>query len=164
MKTVRQRTKMAIVAVMTLLMTALWSAQALAGVVTLTLVRTSTLTNVSDAAGVWQHESGNVLKGAVVVGQYALHRRVTTPGTSAQNVAMETITLFFSTPVSSPPQNVTLQGAHDFDNGRFVGSVSAASNRHNWIQGADATMTPTAVVGTSTLGIAWAGANQLTLP
>ena len=44
-----------------------------AGSVGLTLTRT-TLTNVSDAAGLWQHQAGNIMKGGVKVGQYLLHR------------------------------------------------------------------------------------------
>ena len=39
---------------------------------------------------------------------------------------MLTATLFFETG-SNPPQTITLQGAHDFDNGGYTGSVSATS-------------------------------------
>jgi hypothetical protein len=146
-----------------LLAPALWSGQSLAGAVALTLQR-ATLTNVVDAAGTWQHEGGTVLKGATKVGDYALHRRVTTGGTNAQNTAMETITLFVNNAVGQPPHNVTLQGAHVFSSGRFSGSVSAASNRFSWINGADAAMVPTQTIGISTLTIVWTGSNQLTLP
>ena len=59
---------------------------------------------------------------------------------------------------------MTLQGAHSFSSGRFTGSVSAASNSYTWIQNADASIGSTGTIGTSTLVIAWAGANQLTLP
>jgi len=76
---------------------------------------------------------------------------------------METVTLFFSN-TGLPPQNVTLQGAHHFSNGNFAGSVSAAASRFSWIKGADAMITSTATVGTSTLTINWVGAPQLTLP
>ena len=133
---------------------------AFAGGVSLSLVR-STLVNVPDAAGLWQHEGGRIMKGAVVVGNYAIHRRVTNGGTNAQNTAMETVTLFFA---GTPPANITLQGAHSFSSGRFIGSVSAGSNRYSWIQDADAVLSPTAVLGTSTLTLQWTGANQLTLP
>jgi hypothetical protein len=139
-----------------LLLVVSWTPQALAGSVSLTLVR-STLTNVDDAAGRWQHEGGNITKGSVTVGQYAIHRRITNGGTTAQNTAMETVTLFFSN-TGVPPQNVTLQGAHHFSNGHFVGSVSAASNHFSWINGADA------VINVSTLIIQWVGSNHLTLP
>lgn len=133
-----------------------------AGAVSLTLTRT-TLTNVNDAAGTWQHQGGNVLKGGVKVGQYLLTRRVTTGGSTAPlNTAATTITLFLATAAGSAPQNVTLQGAHDFGPGNFRGSVSAASNRYTWLQGADATYSSS---GTSLiLSIGWAGASQLTLP
>ena len=97
-----------------------------AGAVALTLTRT-TLTNVNDAAGLWQHQAGNIMKGGVKVGQYLLHRRVTSGGSTAPlNTAATTITLFFATAAGSAPQNVTLQGAHDFGPGNFRGSVSGA--------------------------------------
>jgi len=142
---------------------ALWAPLANAGSVVLTLTRTA-LTNVPDAAGLWQHQSGNIMKGAVKVGQYALHRRVTTGGTNAPlNTAMTTITLFFAAAGGSAPQNVTLQGAHDFTAGNFRGSVSGASNRFTWVQGGDATYT-SAAAGALRLVIGWNGASQLTLP
>ena len=134
-----------------------------AGAVALTLTRT-TLTNVADAAGLWQHQGGDILKGGLKVGQYALHRRVTTGGTGAPlNTAMTTITLFFATVGGSAPQNVTLQGAHDFGPGNFRGSVSGASNRFTFVQGGDASYASLAG-GNLSLVIAWNGASQLTLP
>jgi hypothetical protein len=143
-----------------LLLVVSWTVQAMAGGVSLTLVR-STLNNVDDAAGRWQHEGGNIQKGSATVGQYAITRRVTTSGTTVQNTAMETITLFFSN-TGTPPQNVTLQGAHHFNNGHFAGSVSAASNHFSWIKGADAAINVNNNI--FTLTIQWVGANQLTLP
>ena len=140
----------------------LWSAPASAGTQTLTLVRNS-LTNVDDAAGRWQHEGGEILRSGIVVGQYAIHRRVTFGGTDVQNTAMVTITLFFNN-TGAPPQNITLQGAHSYSTGRFVGSVSAASNRYAWIKGADASVGTTAVPGTWSIVLSWTGANQLVLP
>ncbi len=135
-----------------------------AGNVTLTLTR-STLTNVNDAAGLWQHQGGDILKNGAKVGQYALHRRVTAGGTGAPlNTAMTTITLFFATASGTAPQNVTLQGAHDFGPGNFVGSVSAASNRYTWLQGGDASYAPVSGTTDTSLTIRWNGANQLTLP
>jgi len=166
MKTVRQTIKMLIV-VAAFVVPTLWSAQAFAGAVALTLVRTVSLVNVPDGAGLWQHEAGTIQKGLATVGQYALHRRVTnggaSGGTTTQNTAMVTVTLFFSN-TGVPPQNVTLEGAHAFSSGRFAGSVSAASNRYSWVHDGDATIIPTATIGTSTLTISWTGANQLTLP
>ena len=134
-----------------------------AGSTVLTLTRTS-LTNVDDAAGRWQHEGGKVFKGTTQVGQYATTRRVTFGGTNEPlNTAMQTTTLFFARTGGSAPQNVTLQGAHDFSSGSFRGSVSAASNRYSWIQGGDAVSTSPAA-GTQSLAIGWTGASQLTLP
>ena len=134
-----------------------------AGSAVLTLTRTS-LTNVNDAAGLWQHQSGDIIKGGVKVGQYALHRRVTTGGTTAPlNTAMTTITLFFATASGSAPQNITLQGAHDFGPGNFRGSVSGASNRFTFTQGGDATYASLAG-GSLSLSISWNGSSQLTLP
>lgn len=40
---------------------------------------------------------------------------------------MLTMTLFFLGR-EAPPRNLTLQGAHDFSSGRYIGSVSAASS------------------------------------
>jgi hypothetical protein len=145
------------------LATAFTALPAHAGSTVLTLTRVS-LTNVDDAAGRFQHEGGKIFKGAVQVGQYAITRRVTLGGTNAPlNTAMQTTTLFFAASSGSAPQNVTLQGAHDFSSGSFRGSVSAASNRYNWLQGGDAVSSvPSA--GTQTLVMSWTGASQLTLP
>jgi len=134
-----------------------------AGSVALTLTRNS-LTNVNDAAGLWQHQGGDIMKGGLKVGQYALHRRVTNGGTGAPlNTAMTTMTLFFATAAGSAPQNVTLQGAHDFGPGNFRGSVSGASNRFSFAQGGDASYSSLAG-GNLSLVISWSGSSQLTLP
>ena len=77
---------------------------------------------------------------------------------------MTTMTLFFATASGTAPQNVTLQGAHDFGPGNFVGSVSAASNRYAWIQGGEASYQPVSGTTSMNLVIRWNGANQLTLP
>lgn len=134
-----------------------------AGSVALTLTRT-TLTNVPDAAGLWQHQAGDIMKSGVKVGQYLLTRRVTTGGSGAPlNTAATQITLFFATASGSAPQNVTLQGAHDFGPGNFRGSVSGASNRFTFAQGADATYSSLAG-GNLSLVMSWNGSSQLTLP
>jgi hypothetical protein len=148
------------------LVTVAWAGNAFAGGVTLQLVRVGNLTNVNDAAGIWQHEGGNIMKAGVKVGQFALHRRVTTGGTTAPlNTAMTTITLFFALQAGTAPENITLQGSHDFGPGNFRGSVGAASQRFNWVQGADAIYSvPAGVPGTKNLTIVWTGATQLTLP
>jgi len=136
----------------------LFVSHAYAGSVTLTLTRVS-LTGVSDAAGVWQHEGGKIFKGTTQIGNYAVTRRVTTGGTDAQNTAMVTITLFFFN--SLPPENITLQGSHNFNSGVFIGGVSATSSRYAFIRGATFTGTAGA---TSTLTISWLGSSQLSLP
>ena len=107
------------------MLTVLGAMQASAAALTLKLQRSS-LNNVNDAAGLWQHEGGTVttVSGAAW-GHYAITRRVTTGGTSAQNTAMVTVTLFRDG--AHPPENMTLQGSHDFSSGVYIGSVSAAS-------------------------------------
>lgn len=85
----------------------------------------SNLRNVDDVAGRWQFEGGKVFEGDQQVGYYSSSKRVVTGGTNAQNTAMLTVTVFFLG--ENPPENITLQGSHDFHSGRQVGSVSAAS-------------------------------------
>jgi hypothetical protein len=153
--------KAALIAALTAL--ALWTPAANAGSVVLTLTRT-TLNNVPDAAGTWQYEGGNIFKGTVKVGQYALTRRSIIGGTTTPlNTAATTITLFFALASGTAPQNVTLQGAHDFTIGNFRGSVSAASGQYGWIKGADAVYSVPAA-GHETLTISWTASPQLTLP
>src|SRR5438128_2738749 len=93
-------------------------------------VKRKTLNNVDDVAGRWQHEGGDLLQNQKPVGQYAIHRRVTMGGTDAQNTAMLTITLFLAKSKTGAPENITIQGSHDFNSGGEVGSVSAASAAH----------------------------------
>lgn len=96
----------------------------------------NTLKNVDDAAGRWQHEGGEVFFRGKHIGNYALHRRVTYGGTDSQNTAMLTMTIFFFSGKSDAPQNITLQGSHDFSSGEYVGSVSASSCDYLKLQGA----------------------------
>lgn len=143
---------------------ALWSGSAFAGSVVLEL-RRSTLTNVTDAAGVTQHEAGTIRKGTEVVGNYFLARRVDTLTGALFNTGATHITLFFDPQpngTSPAPDNVTLDGAHDFTSGGFKGSVSAASNPYGWIKNADASYS--IANGVDTLQIKWTGSPQLTLP
>lgn len=107
------------------------------------------LTDVDDAAGRWQHEGGRIFVGKTLGGYYAAHRRVTTSGTTAQNTAMLTITLFELG--DNPPENVTIQGSHDFDSGDYIGSVSAASDAYFFLIGADVTGS----TATDTLTLSW---------
>lgn len=150
---------------MAILTAVCWAGDAVAGSVVLQLVRISALTSVNDTAGRWQHEGGNILSGGLKVGQYALTRRITNSGTTSPlNTAMTTITLFFATRSGTAPENVTLQGAHDFTANNFRGSVSAASNRYTWVQGGDAIYIPGATATSRLLTISWTGASNLTLP
>jgi hypothetical protein len=90
---------------------------------TYTLVR-ECLNNVEDVGGLWQIEGGQVLQGKRKVATYSSVKRVSC-GTREQNTAMLWITLFFLK--GKPPENMTLHGAHDFNSGGEIGSVSAAS-------------------------------------
>jgi uncharacterized protein (DUF2147 family) len=85
------------------------------------------LNNVDDVAGRWQHEAGEVFEKGKKVGNYASTKRVTLGGTDPQNTAMLTLTIFLSRSRTGAPENITLQGAHDFNTGNEIGSVSAAS-------------------------------------
>jgi hypothetical protein len=90
----------------------------------LALKRTS-LTNVDDSAGRWQFEGGKVFQGNKQVANYASIKRVVVGGTDDQNTATASMTIFFLG--KKPPENITLQGSHDFNSGNETGSVSAAS-------------------------------------
>jgi hypothetical protein len=140
----------------------LWSGGAFAGSVVLDLHRAS-LINVTDTAGTTQHEAGTILKGSTLVGNYFLSRRVDTLSGALFNTGATHITLFFQSEViNAAPENVTLDGAHDFTSGDFKGGVSAASNPYSWIKGADASYSITGTV--DTLTIHWLGSPGLTLP
>ena len=89
---------------------------------TYTLVR-ECLNNVTDSAGLWQVEGGRVLEKKKQVANYSSVKRVSC-GTEQQNTAMLWATLFFEG--EKPPKNITLHGAHDFNSGTEIGSVSAA--------------------------------------
>ena len=90
----------------------------------LTLVR-DCLNNVDDVAGRWQIEGGKAFEGRQHVANYSSVKRVSC-GTQEQNTAMLWLTLFFLR--GKPPENMTLHGAHDFNSGGEIGSVSAASS------------------------------------
>jgi len=103
-----------------------------ATVLTLSISR-STLRNVEDAAGRWQFEGGKVFEGNKQVAYYSSIKRVIMGGTDAQNTAMLTMTIFFLG--GSSPENITLQGSHNFSSGKQVGSVSAASEAQSSLIG-----------------------------
>jgi hypothetical protein len=144
--------------------TFLCSNAATAGTVILTLNRAS-LINVVDAAGTSQHEAGVVKKGAATVGNYFLQRRVETLVGGLFNTGATHITLLFAPKpgTSAAPDNVTIDGAHDFTSGAFKGSVGATSSAYSWLRDADATYTAPGI-GVESLVIQWTGSNQLTLP
>jgi hypothetical protein len=85
------------------------------------------LNNVDDPAMLWQIEGGRVLESDRHVGNYSSVKRVSC-GTTQQNTAQLWLTLFFLG--CEPPENLTLQGAHDFNSGGEIGSVSAASSAY----------------------------------
>lgn len=87
---------------------------------------TSSSTNVADAGGSWQFDGGTVSMGPSVIGHFArVKRLVTGGGTDTQNTATLTITIFLLG--SDPPETLTLEGAHSFNNGQERGSISGAS-------------------------------------
>ena len=122
-----------------------------AGTATFTL-RRSALTNVNDAAGLWQYEAGTVLRNNVQVGFYGATRRVMPVLTSSFNTSMYTLTLFFAG--ANPNRNVTLQGAWNFSPGGGSGGVSAASAPYQFLQH-DGRFT---VNSSNVLTITWTGA------
>lgn len=89
------------------------------------MLERTTLNNVDDAAGRWQYEGGTVFEEKRQVGYYASTKRVIFGATDAQNTAMLTLEVFFTPQM--PPQNIVMQGSHDFNSGGEIGSVSAAS-------------------------------------
>jgi hypothetical protein len=92
------------------------------------------LDDVDDAAGLWQHEGGTLTcADGTHVGNYTVTRRVTLSGTGPENTAAVTMTLFFLG--SSPPENITIEAAHDYYSGGYIGSVSAASQAFESIRG-----------------------------
>jgi hypothetical protein len=93
---------------------------------TYTLLR-ECLNNVEDVAGRWQIEGGKVMERKRHVANYSSVKRVSC-GTHEQNTAMLWITLFFLK--GNPPENITMHGAHDFNSGGEIGSVSAASSAY----------------------------------
>lgn len=133
-----------------------------AGTQTVELVRSS-LTNVPDAAGIYQYEGGTLENSSGgALGTYIIVRR-TEAATASFNTAATTITLFLPPATSgAAPSVVTIEGAWSFSSGDFQGSVSAASNKYHWLVGADAaSLMP--VVSTSKLVLTWAGSNELIL-
>jgi hypothetical protein len=83
------------------------------------------LNNADDPGIRWQIEGGKVFEHGKHVANYSSVKRVSC-GTTKQNTAQLWLTLFFLG--RKPPENITLLGAHDFDSGDEIGSVSAASS------------------------------------
>jgi hypothetical protein len=91
-------------------------------------LKPESLENVEDKAGRWQFEGGKVYAKRKHVANYASTKRMVNRGTDDQNTAMVTTRIFFLG--EKPPENITLQGAHDFGSGDQAGSVSAASSEY----------------------------------
>ena len=85
----------------------------------------SVLKNVDDDAGRWQYSGGKANQKGKHTADYVSFKRVTFHAAPQQNTAMLTITMFFIGEL--PPQFITLQGTHDFNTGKQIGSVSSAS-------------------------------------
>ncbi len=71
------------------------------------------LENVDDKAGGWQFEGGQVFQKGQHIANYATVRRVVNKGTDEQNTAILTTTILFLGKM--PPENMTLQGTHDYN-------------------------------------------------
>jgi RNA polymerase sigma factor (sigma-70 family) len=80
---------------------------------------------VNDKAGSWLFEDGKVMRSGKHVGSYTSVQRLVNNATAEPKAATVTTTLFFIG--TTPPENLTLQGAHDLGAGDEIGSVSAAS-------------------------------------
>ena len=92
--------------------------------VTLTITP-GTQKSTFDDAGAWGFLGGNVAFNNNVVGRWARILRTINGVTDLQSTAIVTLTIFLLG--ASPPDNLTLQGAHHFSSGNETGSISAAS-------------------------------------
>jgi hypothetical protein len=92
-------------------------------------LKRGSLESVDDKGGSWQFEGGKVMLKGEHVADYAATRRSVKKGTDGQNTAMLTVTIFFLG--KKPPENITLQGSHDYGSGEQTGSVSAASANYS---------------------------------
>jgi len=99
----------------------------------------SSLKNVDDSAGRYQYAGGKVYENGEHIAQFASTKRIITGGTDFQNTATLTVTIFFLG--QKPTENITLQGSHDFDSGKGIGSVSAASKQYSYLIGKTFRMT-----------------------
>jgi hypothetical protein len=142
-------------------------AQAFAGSVTLSLVRSSLSNDAdSDGGGLWQYEGGAVQnKTGDAIGTYIVQRRVTTSGTQPYNTAGETISVFLAPSDSGGlPPVITVEGNYSYNSGAVGGSVSAASTKYHWIIGSDASATIASGTATTKLVITWTGSDGLHVP
>jgi hypothetical protein len=102
------------------------------------------LNAADDPGGRWLLEGGRAFDAdGNETGHYACTMRVVTSGTTPQNTAMLTMTIFVVG--AQPPENLTLQGAHSFNNGDAIGSVVAASGQFAALIGHRFTRTQSAV-------------------
>ena len=142
----------AILVVAVVLLVSVVIPSAYAGTSTLTLKRVS-LTNVNDAAGLWQYEGGTVFLGVKQVGAFGATRRLINGVNPPAD--MFTLTLFFA---GNPPRNVTLMGSWFTSPGGGIGGVSAASQPYQFLQhDGTFTMVPSGVPAMYKLTINWSG-------
>lgn len=91
-------------------------------------LRRQCLNNVEDVAIRWQIEGGDIYEKEKKVGTYSSVKRISC-GTTEFNTAQLWLTLFFKPKKQgAAPENMTLHGAHNFNSGNQLGSVSAASS------------------------------------
>lgn len=93
------------------------------------------LKNVDDAAGRWQFEGGSVSRNGQKVANYSSTKRVTFGATDLDGQNAATVSTTFLFLGSSPAENITLMGTHNFNSGNQTGSVSAASSNYKSLIG-----------------------------
>lgn len=97
-------------------------------------IQRNVLENVDDTAGRWQFSGGEAHRDGKHFANFIGIKRVVFGATEEQNTASLTVTYFILG--EKPPQNLTLQGTHDFNSGNQIGSVSAASIEYSALIGA----------------------------
>jgi hypothetical protein len=96
--------------------------------------------DVKDLAGVTVYFGGQVFESGALMGNFAAQQRITPPATGFLNTAQITMTIFFTG--QTPPDNITLEGASDFNTSAAMGSVSATSPHFKTYVGQAFQLTP----------------------
>jgi hypothetical protein len=96
--------------------------------------------DVKDLAGATVYFGGQVFENGTLMGNFAAQQRITPPATGFLNTAQVTITIFFTG--QTPPDNITLEGASDFNTSAAMGSVSATSPHFKTYVGQTFQLTP----------------------